>query len=186
MKYKAEKFSYPSVSLFTGAFGLDLGLEKAGFEIKACVEKDVNCVKTILANRPFLRDRIINDDINKVTAAKILNVSGLKRGEVFLVSGGPPCQPFSTVGRRESISSKEGNLFHKFLEIVWGIYPQYFVFENVKGILSAAIQHKPLNLRGKDGKRMVEEDWNTGEEERGERKEKCVFFFFSSRRRHTR
>lgn len=154
MKNKTKKFKYPSVSLFTGAFGLDLGLEKAGFEIKACVEKDTNCVKTILANRPFLRDRLINKDINKVTIAEILNVSGLKRGQAFLVAGGPPCQPFSTVGRRESISSKEGNLFHKFLEIVWGIYPQCFVFENVKGILSAAIQHKPLSLRGKDGKHL--------------------------------
>lgn len=155
MKNKTEKFNYPSVSLFTGAFGLDLGLEKAGFEIKACVEKDTNCVKTILSNRPFLQDRVINEDINKVTAVRILDVSRLKRGQAFLVAGGPPCQPFSTVGRRESISSKEGNLFHKFLEIVWGIYPQCFVFENVKGILSAAIQHKPLNLRSKDGKNLT-------------------------------
>jgi len=155
MRNKTKKFNYPSVSLFTGAFGLDLGLEKAGFGIKACVEKDTNCVKTILANRPFLRDRVINEDINKVTAARILDVSRLKRGQAFLVAGGPPCQPFSTVGRRKSISSKEGNLFHKFLEIVWGIYPQCFVFENVKGILSAAIQHKPLNLRSKDGKNLT-------------------------------
>jgi len=109
MKNKTKKFNYPSVSLFTGAFGLDLGLEKAGFKIKACVEKDTNCVKTILANRPFLRDSVINEDINKVTAAMILDVSGLKRGQAFFVAGGPPCQPFSTVGRRKSISSKEGS-----------------------------------------------------------------------------
>lgn len=158
MKSKNHKNKYPSISLFTGAFGLDLGLEKAGFEVKACVEKDINCVKTIIANRPSLRDKIINKDINKVSASEILDVSGLKRGQAFLVSGGPPCQPFSTVGRRESISSREGNLFHKFLEIVWGIYPQCFIFENVKGILSAAIQHKPLSLRGKDGKNLTKKE----------------------------
>ncbi|MBU1862689.1 MAG: DNA cytosine methyltransferase [Candidatus Omnitrophica bacterium] len=158
MKNKSKGYKYPSVSLFTGAFGLDLGLEKAGFEIKACVEKDDNCVKTIVANRPSLKDKVINKDINKVSVSEILGISGLKRGEVFLVSGGPPCQPFSTVGRRESISSKEGSLFHRFLEIVWGIYPQCFIFENVKGILSAAIQHKPLNLRGKDGKCLTKRE----------------------------
>jgi len=148
------KHKYPSISLFTGAFGLDLGLENAGFEVKACVEKDITCVKTILANRPTLQSKIINKDIDETTAAEILRLSGLKRGQAALVAGGPPCQPFSTVGRRESISSKEGSLFHKFLEIVWGIYPKCFIFENVKGILSAAIQHKPLNLRGKDGKKI--------------------------------
>lgn len=152
------KHGYPSISLFTGAFGLDLGLEKAGFEVMACVEKDANCVKTILANRTSLRDRIIENDINKVPVKKILSIAGLKRGQTFLVAGGPPCQPFSTVGRRESISSKEGNLFHKFLEIVWEIYPKCFIFENVKGILSAAIQHKPLNLRDKDGKNLTKKE----------------------------
>jgi len=158
MKNKNMKPGCPSISLFTGAFGLDLGLEKAGFEIKACVEKDANCIKTILANKPSLRDRIIEKDINEVPAKEILSIAGLKRGQAFLVSGGPPCQPFSTVGRRESISSNEGSLFHKFLEIVWGIYPQCFIFENVKGILSAAIQHKPLNLRDKDGKNLTKKE----------------------------
>ncbi|MFH2068812.1 MAG: DNA cytosine methyltransferase [Candidatus Omnitrophota bacterium] len=158
MKKKNKKDEHPSISLFTGALGLDLGLEKAGFEIRACVEKDDSCTKTIIANRPSLRSRIINKDINKVSVQEILGVSGLKRGQAFLVAGGPPCQPFSTVGRRESISSDEGNLFHKFLEVVWGIYPQCFIFENVKGILSAAIQHKPLNLRGKDGKNLTRKE----------------------------
>lgn len=153
-----NKHSYPSISLFTGAFGLDLGLEKAGFEIKSCIEKDDNCVKTIIANRPSLKNKVINRDINEVSAEEILRTAGLKRGQVSLVSGGPPCQPFSTVGRRRSISSEEGKLFHKFLEIVWGIYPQCFIFENVKGILSAAIQHKPLNLREKDGKKLTKKE----------------------------
>jgi DNA (cytosine-5)-methyltransferase 1 len=158
MKKKNKENKRPSVSLFTGAFGLDLGLEKAGFEIKACVEKDDNCIETIITNRPSLRKRVINKDINAVSVSEILSIAGLKRGQAFLVAGGPPCQPFSTVGRRKSISSEEGNLFHKFLEVVWGIYPQFFIFENVKGILSAAIQHKPLKLRGKNGKKLAKKE----------------------------
>ena len=140
---------YPSISLFSGAFGLDLGLEKAGFDVRALVEKDPVCVETIIANRPHLAKNIINKDINHVSVKEILKVANLKRGKAFLVAGGPPCQPFSTVGKRKSISSEEGMLFKKFLDVVWGIYPQYFIFENVKGIVSSAIRHVPLKKRNK-------------------------------------
>lgn len=140
-----EKFT--AISLFTGAYGLDLGLEKAGFEVNACVEKDPVAVQTILINRPFLKDRVIQKDINNVTLKEILEVSKLKKGEVTLVSGGPPCQPFSTVGTRRSVSTAEGMLFKKFLDIVWGIQPEFFIFENVKGIMSSAIQHRPISKR---------------------------------------
>jgi DNA (cytosine-5)-methyltransferase 1 len=101
-----------------------------------------------------MKDFVFNEDIHNVSAKMLLKKADLRRGEAFLVSGGPPCQPFSTVGRRKSISSDEGRLFNKFLEIVWGIYPKYFIFENVKGILSAAIQHKPLELRNMPGSRI--------------------------------
>ena len=151
MGNKPDKSGFSLVSLFSGAYGLDLGLEKAGFLTKVCVEKDPVCVKTILMNRPRLKDFIINKNINDTTAKEILKIAGLKRGEAFLVAGGPPCQPFSTAGRRESITSNEGQLFNKYLEIVWDIYPRFFIFENVKGILSAAIQHKPLKDRSKPG-----------------------------------
>ncbi len=151
MGKKPDKSGFSLVSLFTGAYGLDLGLEKAGFLTKVCVEKDPVCVETILMNRPRLKDFVINKDINDTTAKEILKIAGLKRGEAFLVAGGPPCQPFSTAGRRESITSKEGQLFNKYLEIVWDIYPRVFIFENVKGIISAALQHKPLKDRNKQG-----------------------------------
>lgn len=141
----AKKFI--AISLFTGAYGLDLGLEKAGFQVRACVEKDPIAFQTILENRPSLKNLVINKDINNVTVKEILSAAGLKKGQVTLVSGGPPCQPFSTVGRRHSVSTAEGMLFKRFLDIVWGIQPDFFIFENVKGILSAAIQHRPINKR---------------------------------------
>ena len=123
-----KKLKYPAISLFSGAFGLDLGLERSGFEIRACVEKDSQCCATIHKNRPEMADLVLNEDIHRISAKMLLKKVRLKRGEVFLVSGGPPCQPFSTVGRRKSISSGEGLLFEKFLEIVWGIYPKFFIF----------------------------------------------------------
>jgi len=139
---------YTAISLFTGAFGLDLGLEKAGFEVCSCVEKDPAVVDTILLNKPHLEEYIIDRDINEVSVREILEKSRLRRGETFLVSGGPPCQPFSTIGKRDSISTGEGNLFRKFLDVIWGIYPKYFIFENVKGIVSSSIKHVPLRERG--------------------------------------
>jgi DNA-methyltransferase (dcm) len=151
-----KKFS--AISLFTGAYGLDLGLERSGFEIRVCIEKDHQCCATIQKNRPKMLDSVLNEDIHRISAKTLLDKAHLKRGETFLVSGGPPCQPFSTVGRRRSISSEEGRLFEKFLEIVWGIYPKFFIFENVKGILSAAIQHKPLEFRNKPGARISKKE----------------------------
>lgn len=138
---------YPSVSLFTGAYGLDLGLERAGFDVRACVEKNPLAVQTILRNRPHLEGRVLQENVQNVSARRLLKVAGLKRGEAALVSGGPPCQPFSTMGCRHSVSVEEGTLFQNFLDIVWGIRPTFFVFENVKGILSAAVQHVPLKKR---------------------------------------
>ncbi len=138
---------FTAISLFTGAYGLDLGLEKAGFKVCACVEKDPIAVQTILTNRPLLKGRVIQKDINDISVEEILKTAKLSRNRVTLVSGGPPCQPFSTVGARRSVSSGEGRLFEKFLDIVWGIRPDFFIFENVKGIMSAAIQHRPISKR---------------------------------------
>ena len=96
-----------SISLFTGAFGLDLGLEKAGFHTVGVVEKESDAVKTIALNRPYLKESAVSREIEKVIAqdlllegGKVLNLGrALKKGEVDLVTGGPPCQPFSTAGK---------------------------------------------------------------------------------------
>lgn len=133
------------ISLFSGAMGLDLGLENAGFETRATVEKNTSAVATILANRktmPVLRD------ITKITTAELLEKAGLEAGDVTLVSGGPCCQSFSTAGNRKSLSDDRGGLFKDFIRIVDEAQPRFFVMENVKGILSAAVRHRPLNERG--------------------------------------
>lgn len=134
------------VSLFSGAMGLDLGLEEAGFTTRVCVEIDTSCVKTIGANRPQLP--IIHKDIETVSTTEVLEVAGLQSEDVFLVCGGPPCQPFSTAGKRQSIGDPRGSLFRDFVRFVDEIRPPFFLMENVRGILSAAIKHRPLNLRG--------------------------------------
>jgi DNA (cytosine-5)-methyltransferase 1 len=147
-----------SISLFTGAFGLDLGMEQAGFNTVSVVEKDRDATKTIALNRPFLQESAIPREIQNVSSQELLEEGGivlnlgraLQPGEVDLVTGGPPCQPFSTAGKRGSVMDPRGSLFMDFVRIVKEVQPRFFLMENVKGLLSAPLRHRPINQRGKD------------------------------------
>ena len=144
-----------SISLFTGAGGLDIGIEQAGFHIVSTVEKDPDSAKTIALNRAYLKSAVPRD-IQKISALFLLeeggNVINLGRplypGEVDLVTGGPPCQPFSTAGKRGSVIDPRGSLFMDFIRIVEQVQPRFFVMENVRGLLSAPIRHRPHLNRG--------------------------------------
>lgn len=140
-----------SIGLFAGAFGLDLGLEKAGFHTVSVVEIDPDATKTIALNRPRLRESAIPRDIQNISAQTLLEEGGrvldlgrpLRPGEVDLVTGGPPCQPFSTAGKRMSVGDPRGSLFKDFIRIVKEVQPHLFIMENVRGLLSAPIRHRP-------------------------------------------
>lgn len=133
------------VSLFSGALGLDLGLERAGFDVRVAVECNPAAVATIDANRPSIS---LPKRIEALTTEEILKKAGLKVGDVTVVTGGPSCQAFSTAGQRASLDDPRGTLFREFLRVVKEARPQFFVMENVRGILSAAVRHRPLNERG--------------------------------------
>ena len=126
--------------------GLDLGIEKAGFKTVLAVENNATAVATIQLNRPDLP--VIPENIRNVSCEGILARAGTRAGDVCLVTGGPCCQTFSTVGSRNSIQDERGNLFLEFRRVVAGLAPRFFVMENVKGILSSAIRHRPLKQRG--------------------------------------
>ena len=138
------------ISLFTGAGGLDLGLEQAGFTTLVAVEKNAHSRQTLDYNRELFRypELEVFEDVNAVTGEDILVSAGLRRGDLDLLSGGPPCQSYSTAGRRRAMTDPRGNLFGRFLELVGEIQPRFFVLENVRGVLSAAIKHRPLAERG--------------------------------------
>ncbi len=138
--------SYHIISLFSGAMGLDLGLEKAGFKTSVVVETNKSAVATIKKNRPSLP--VVDDPIQEVTTDKLLKKAKLSVGEATLVSGGPCCQSFSTAGKRGSLCDPRGSLFKDFCRVVREAQPRFFIMENVKGLLSAAIKHRPLNERG--------------------------------------
>lgn len=126
--------------------GLDLGLERAGLTTAVAVEVNPKAAETIRLNKPDLP--VIVGQIEGVSSKDILRLARLKRGGPCIVTGGPCCQSFSTAGKRKSISAPSGGLFRHFTRVVADTRPRFFVMENVKGILSAAARHRPLNGRG--------------------------------------
>lgn len=120
------------ISLFSGAGGLDLGFEKAGFSISIAVESDPACCETLSTNRPELP--IINKPIQNVKSEEILEKGGLKVLEADLVIGGPPCQSFSLAGQRKGLLDERGQLVFEFARVVKETLPKAFVLENVKGL----------------------------------------------------
>jgi DNA (cytosine-5)-methyltransferase 1 len=129
--------SQPSViSLFTGAGGLDLGLEAAGFETRVAVEFDAMCARTLRHNRPW---NLIEGDIHGVTNKQLLKVASLKEGEADLLVGGPPCQPFSKSGYWASGDSKRledprASTLDAYIRILEASKPRAFLLENVNGL----------------------------------------------------
>ena len=138
---------YNAVSLFSGAMGLDLGIEKAGFDIRVCVEMDKYAVDTIRRNRNI---PVIARDINNVSTEEILQMAGVEKEDVTLVFGGPPCQAFSTAGRQRGMADFRGNVILQFIRVVREIRPQYFIMENVRGLLSARLNEVPSEYQEYD------------------------------------
>lgn len=136
----------PIISLFSGAMGLDLGLQRAGFRIAVAVECNAFAAATIRSNRPDIP--LIDRRIEDITTAEILDAAGLRPGEPVMVVGGPSCQVFSTAGSRGSLGDPRGELFEHFARVVRESRPRYFVMENVRGLISAAARHRPLKERG--------------------------------------
>jgi DNA (cytosine-5)-methyltransferase 1 len=136
----------PIISLFSGALGLDLGLEAAGFKVKVAVECNRFAAETIRQNRPDIV--LIEKRIEDISTKEILDAAGLRAGDPAVVTGGPSCQAFSTAGQRGSMSDPRGIMFRAFLRVVREARPRFFVMENVKGVLSAAVRHRPLGRRG--------------------------------------
>ncbi|MFL4477932.1 DNA cytosine methyltransferase [Paeniglutamicibacter sp. ORCA_105] len=126
----------PFISLFSGAMGLDLGLEKAGFETRVCVENDVDAGKTIRTNRPNLPH--IGHSIVDVSGETLIERSGITTN-VPLVVGGPPCQAFSVFGKRQGLSDTRGQMLLEYVRVVDEVNPEVFVMENVRGLLSMSL-----------------------------------------------
>ncbi len=134
------------LSFFAGARGLDIGLEAAGLEPLAVNEIDKKACETIRLNRPDLR--LYAEDIRQLTPERLRLELGHEANDLFAIAGGPPCQAFSTAGRRLGLNDERGNVFLHFIDLIVGLRPKYAIFENVRGLLSAPLRHRPHEQRG--------------------------------------
>lgn len=131
------------ISLFSGAMGLDIGMGNAGLNVVVGQDFDNACVETMKANG----HNVLSGDIRDIQPQELLDIAGLNVGEPFMICGGPPCQPFSTAGKRLGINDPRGSLFMDFIRMIDYIRPRFFVMENVKGIMSAPLKHVPTAER---------------------------------------
>ena len=129
--------AFPVVSLFSGAMGLDLGLMAAGLNIVVSQDYDKWCVETIRRNGHVGVEgdirQLLEDD---PSCEFLLKPAKIKAEHVFAVVGGPPCQAYSTAGKRLGVNDDRGSLFEQFAQVVETIKPRFFVMENVKGLAS--------------------------------------------------
>lgn len=126
------------LDLFAGCGGMSLGLEAAGFDIACSVEFDP--VHSLIHHFNFPYGATICKDVSDVTATEIfskINTLGYK--EIDVVVGGPPCQGFSHIGKRQ-LDDKRNKLVFEYVRLVKEIKPKYFIFENVPGIASGKHQ----------------------------------------------
>lgn len=132
------------ISLFSGGFGLDLGIEQATtghftFELLACLDKMDAARKTIRHNRPYLT--VIGDepedeegDITKIGSSHILQRADTNSDNVDLVVGGPPCQAWSILGSKKGFEDPRGKVLLEFIRCIRDIRPLAFIMENVGGL----------------------------------------------------
>lgn len=136
--------------------GLDLGLESTGqFETVICVEREKAFCDTIRLNHREGRLpkglKIIEADIAALDPKELFKELGVDPNEIDVVVGGPPCQSFSTAGRRGTVQDPRGTLIWDFLKFVEFVKPKFFLMENVRGLLSAALSHRPIAERPDKG-----------------------------------
>lgn len=129
----------PAISTFTGCGGMDLGIDQAGFMVVVQHESDELCCQTLIANRPncFRHAALIQGDIRVTPTSMLLREANLRVGEAHLVTGGPPCQGFSTSGKRD-LKDFRNTLIFEFLRVVREAQPSFFLFENVPGFVTLA------------------------------------------------
>ena len=145
--YNAPSQNKPiALSFFSGAMGMDLGLEEAGFHVQLACEFDKFCRQTIAINKP---NTALLGDINEYEASDIRKAAKLSaQADIDLIVGGPPCQAFSTAGKRQGLNDTRGNVFLKYLDLAIELNPKFIVIENVRGLLSCPMEHRPHEKRG--------------------------------------
>ncbi len=120
------------IDLFCGAGGMSLGFELAGFDVVAAIDADPIHVETHSRNFPLCKT--LKADAARLSGDQLRTITGIGKRHVDVVFGGPPCQGFSIIGKRQ-VDDPRNRLLHEFARLVRELQPDYFVLENVQGLL---------------------------------------------------
>jgi len=137
----------PSViDLFSGVGGLSLGASRSGFHVATSVEVDPQALETHKKNFPETLH--LDADVSTLKGKDLIEFSGIKKGGLSGLIGGPPCQGFSWMGKRD-VTDGRNNLFTHFFRLVKELQPEFYLAENVLGILDekyATLRQDAINL----------------------------------------
>ena len=123
--------------MFAGCGGSSLGYSMAGFRELLAVECDDNAVETFKLNFPDVP--VYHGDIAKLSIEECLELAGVEPGELDILDGSPPCQGFSTAGKRD-MSDDRNQLFREYVRLLRGLQPKVFVMENVSGMVKGKMK----------------------------------------------
>ncbi len=122
-----------AIDLFCGAGGMSLGFERAGFDVVAAFDSNPICTQAYSQNFP---ETIVSTiDLSHTSGSKLLRLAGAEDRRIDVLFGGPPCQGFSLIGKRQ-VSDARNNMVLDFARLIRQVRPKYFVMENVRGLLS--------------------------------------------------
>ena len=131
------------ISTFAGCGGSSLGYKLAGFKELLAVEWDDNAVETFKANFPDVP--VYHGDITKLSSDECMRLAGIKAGELDVLDGLPPCQGFSTSGKRK-YDDPRNSLFKEFARLAKDLQPKVFVMENVTGMIKGYMKQAYLQI----------------------------------------
>lgn len=127
--------SMRAMSLFAGAGGLDVGVDSAGYSTCCSIELDVHCVSTLRRNNS--KKFIWQGDVQELDPHNIAADIGIRTGSLALLHGGPPCQPFSQIGKRRGLADPRGHLVFEMVRFAEILRPKAVLIEQVPKFLSS-------------------------------------------------
>ena len=129
-----------ALSLFSGAGGLDVGVDAAGFRTLCSIELDKHCVMTLLRNSK--KKTVWQVNVKALDPTRALASLTHVKGELALLHGGPPCQPFSQIGKRRGFSDPRGQLAFELVRFAKALRPACVLIEQVPKFLDSPVAHE--------------------------------------------
>lgn len=130
------KIKYEAIDIFSGCGGVSCGLSLAGFKVKSAVEIEKHAVDTYLSYDPLNKVNVLNEDICNLSGEQILKAAKIKKDDIYLFAGCPPCQNFSRQNplNKNKTDEERKKLLFEFLRLIEEILPPFILMENVPGI----------------------------------------------------